>query len=248
MVLTDEVIDGVVERQPEAHVDEEDPCRGDVHPYRPDGDEHDGERGQDEREHRQPGADTRAQELMVDMVLIGQEGITVVTDTGYHHPDDVEHRDEHRRETDDQHFTGEEDVGLTSHIDEQETDEITQRQTARITHEDLLAPLDVAKDIVVPEGQQDAEHAERHDHEEILGTHHRRQTQREQGHRTDARGQTIDTVDEVDGIRDIDHHEHRERDTHPDRNLSQPEQAGEIVDRPERGKKTAQTICTKNFA
>ena len=59
------------------------------------------------------------------MVLIGQKGITVVTDTGYHHTDDVEHRDEHRGETDDQHLSGEEDVGLTGHVDEQEADEIT---------------------------------------------------------------------------------------------------------------------------
>ena len=96
---------------------------------------------------------------------------------------------------------------------------------AGVAHEYLAVLLRVAEHVEVEEGHQRAQHggADGGGHVEAVGVEHA--GQEEQGHDAQPRGQTVDAVDEVDGVDDEHQHEHRQRLAYPPRYLPDAEEA-----------------------
>lgn len=89
--------------------------------------------------------------------------------------------------------------------------------------------LHITKDIVDPEGQQNAQHAEGEHEEEVLPLGEGCYAQRGQRNGCDACRQTVETIDQIDGIGDVDDHKDRQRYAYPRWHLANPEQTGEVV-------------------
>ena len=89
-------------------------------PYAYQGDENHQEGDRDNDAHGEMRTDACAEEFMMDVVLVGEEGIPVVTNTCHDHPDNIQHRDEHRGQANDQHLTGEGTPCPTGHVDKEE--------------------------------------------------------------------------------------------------------------------------------
>lgn len=83
-----------------------------------------------------------SQQLVVDMVLVGQERILLVSQPVAHHSHHVEQRHQHGGKRQ-HHVIVAHGTGMHIHrtqVNHQETDDISQRQRTRIAHEELPAP------------------------------------------------------------------------------------------------------------
>lgn len=107
VVLEDEDIHGIIEYQPDSQVNEEDPHGTNLSLHTQNRGQHDEHRHEDQNSHRPAGAKTCSEQFMVDMILIGEEGVMMIAQTDNHHAHDIEHGQEHGGKTDNQHLAGE---------------------------------------------------------------------------------------------------------------------------------------------
>jgi hypothetical protein len=155
----------------------------------------------------------------MDMSAIRLENAHTITITCQHDTDYVEQRYNQWRHnsihgsTETKHMSlGE----LGTHIQHYETYEVAKRKTTRIAHKQL------ANHAVRPTKHvEDKEHG-KSTHQRYTGTEQEvfaktEEENRVQGYSHDgyARSQTVNTVNEVDGISDIHHKEHRDKILHP---------------------------------
>ena len=182
--------------------------------------------------HHHPHPHPRAQQLMMKMILIRQERVLVLTQAMQDHTDHVQQRNQHRRESDHHVRVGQcrRDLVRHAHVDDQETDHVAQRKAAGIPHEKLMSTVGVTEHVVAPKGHKDTQRTDRQQGVNILPTKKEYHAQDRQGDTTQARGQAINTVDQVDGVGDIHHDEHRERHPHPSRHRVNTEQATKRVE------------------
>ena len=115
-------------------------------------------------------------------------------------------------------------------MDDQETDHVAQRKAAGIPHEKLMSTVGVTEHVVTPKGHKDTQRTDRQQGVNILPAKKEYHAQDRQGDTTQARGQAINTVDQVDGVGDIHHDEHRERHPHPSRHRVDTEQTAQRVE------------------
>lgn len=100
-------------------------------------------------------------------------------------------------------------------VNHQETDNVAQRQRPRITHKELPTPHGISKHVVEPERDN---HTQRRNAEQGEGKQMEPDVQSRQRHQRDSaepRSQTVDAVNQVDGIGNIHHDEHGERHAEP---------------------------------
>ena len=100
-------------------------------------------------------------------------------------------------------------------MDDQKTDHVAQRKTTRITHKELMATVCVAKDVVTPKRHEDSQRTDGQQGVNILHADKEDHAQDRQGDATQTGGQAIDTVYQVNGVRDIHHDKDRDGDPHP---------------------------------
>lgn len=175
---------------------------------------------------------TTSQQLMVDMTLIWQERILPCSQSVTHHSHHVEQRNQHRGK-------GKHHVVVRHHmrahihraqVNHQETDDVAQRQRTRIAHKELSAPHGISKHVVEPERDN---HTQRRNAEQGKGKQMQPDMQPRQSHQrdgTEPRSQTVDAVNQVDGIGNIHHDKHGKRHTEPRRHLIHPEESVERLD------------------
>ncbi len=146
--------------------------------------------------------------------------------------DNVQQRYQHRGEGDHQ-------VGIRpireravrhAQVDDQEAEHVAQRQAAGVAHEKLMPTVRAAEDVVTPKGHQDTQRAERKQGVNVLPLDQKDHAQDRQGDATQTRGQTVDTVNQVDGVRHVDHGEDRDRNAQQGRDGIDPEQATQRVE------------------
>ena len=89
VVLEDEDVNRVVKDEPDTQVDEEYPHGSDLHPYTQNRSQHNDQRHNNQNGHGPAGTETRAKELVMDMVLVRQEGIMMITQTDDDHAHDI---------------------------------------------------------------------------------------------------------------------------------------------------------------
>lgn len=88
-------------------------------------------------------------------------------------------------------------------MDDQETDHVAQRKTTRITHKELMATVCVAKDVVTPKRHEDSQRTDGQQGVHILHADKEDHAQDRQGDTAQTGGQAIDTVYQVNGVRDM---------------------------------------------
>ena len=172
-------------------------------------------------------------ELVVDVGLVWQERILVAAHTAQNHTDNIQARYQQDAEGNhDRSTLGLEGVVAYVHavFDNQEAEDVAQGKATGIAHENLIATLGIAKHVVDEEGDEHT-HADEGglgiEPQVVLGKEDAEGTQ---GYDTDAGGQAVDAVDEVDGIGDEDHQQHGERNADERSNLVDAQQAVEVVD------------------
>lgn len=192
-------------------------------------------------EHQRENADSHhylshpqsaSQQLMMDVALVGQERILPCSQSVTHHSHHVEQRHQHRGK-------GKHHVVVRHHmwvhihraqVNHQETDDVAQRQRTRIAHKELPAPQGISKHVVEPERDN---HAQRRNAEQGEGKQMQPDVQTRQCHQrdgTESGSQSVDAVNQVDGIGYVHHDEHGERHAHPWRQLIDSEESVERLD------------------
>lgn len=193
-------------------------------------DEH--QREQADSHHHLSHPQSASQQLMMDVALVRQERILPVSQSVTHHSHHVEQRHQHRGK-------GKHHVVVRHHmrahihraqVNHQETDDVAQRQRTRIAHKELPAPQGISKHVVEPERDNHAQrrNAEQGEEKQMQPDVQTRQCHQRDG--TESGSQSVDAVNQVDGIGYVHHDEHGERHAHPWRQLIDSEESVERLD------------------
>lgn len=115
-------------------------------------------------------------------------------------------------------------------LDEKEPENETQGETSRVAHENLVSLLRLPPYV---EEEICREHAHESGYEDGVSVDalmHEAQQEAREREQGESAGEPVDAVDEVHGVVDEHEHEHRERRTHPERELVYAEHAVHVVD------------------
>ena len=190
--------------------------------------QHDEEEG-----HRQDGdhdpayPHARAQQLVVKMVLVRQEGTLAGTQAVNHHPDHIEQGHNQGGQSNDQRRIGVR-VRVEAHkaeVDYQKAQDVAQRQAAGIAHEQLVPFLGVAEHVVNPERNQDAQGGQGQEGVDVLADPDVHPGQHGQRDAAQSGSQPVDPVDQVDGVGDVHNEKEGERNAQPGRQVVDAEES-----------------------
>ncbi len=147
-------------------------------------------------------AHAHVEQLVVYVVLVGQEGVVAGADSGHVHAHHVEAWHHQRAHGHHQHVHARQlrGRGHLHHLEAQDAEDDADRERACVAHEYLLLLLGVAEDVVVEERQQHTQGGEAQDRVEVLAAEVEGHAVDYHGHRAQARGQAVDAVDQVDGV------------------------------------------------
>lgn len=171
------------------------------------------------------------QELVMNVTLVGLKERLAVAEACYDDTHDIEAR--HNKQGVGQKQT----VAAVRHdmsvvhceLHHKETKDESERQTARIAHENLAVALGLTPQIEIKIGCKHA-HKSRNKHtiapHSLTGEAHEETQKR---HERKPAGESVDTVNEVDGIVDEHYHEDGERCSHPERYLGDAAETVQIV-------------------
>ena len=229
--LLDEIVPPQVQGHPDDDVDHEQQGAVDVgHQQDVDQAEEAGHRHQ--ADHGTTGRQADGKQLMMDVILVGLEGVAAIAQAVEHHPDDVERRQQQGAEGDEEGVVRRDDHrrGILAILDGQETEGIAQRQAARIAHEDLAGAVGIAENVVIEEGNEDAEGGGRKHGIAPQPFLDEQAGENEQGYPAQTGRQSVDTIDEVDGIGDEHHRENSKGNGDEVRQLMDAQQTVEVVD------------------
>ena len=181
---------------------------------------------------RTAGCEAHVQELVMNVALVGLEGIHLPANTSQHDPTDIQARHQQEAEHQYQRSATCQGSGCSHRPDElngQETQDETQRQTSRIAHEDFPSSTGIAEHIVQKERNQypHANSCQQGIHPPSLP--YEEKTEQNQGLHTKARSQSVNTVYQIDGIGDEDRQSDGERHAEPCIDMVDAEQSIETV-------------------
>lgn len=180
------------------------------------------------------GSESHIEELVMDMGLIGLKKRLPVTGTAQHHADNIKRRYQQYAERNQKRRI---DKLLCRNIprihailDDKETEDISQCKATGIAHENFTTPVSISKDVVREERNNNAYTDKSQQRIAPFFLNHENYSQYTQSHHAQAGSQSIDTIDEIDGIGNEHSKENSERYPDAGRNLINPEQAIKIID------------------
>ena len=183
--------------------------------------------------HRLAGREAHLQELVMNMRLVGHEQRPSVARTAQHHTHHVQTR-HHQHAERYQHRTAlhpQQHIRLVHAVfDDKKAQNKSQRQAARIPHENLAPHVGIPEHVVREERNN---HPHRHERQHGIAPHlemHEQHPEHQQCHHAQPRRQSVDTVNQVDGIGDEHHQQHGQRNAHRLRNEINAEKPVETVD------------------
>ena len=178
-------------------------------------------------------SEAHGHELVVDVGLVWQERILMAAYTAQNHADNIQTRYQQDAEGDDDRGT----LGLVGVVarihavlDNQEAEDVAQGKAAGVAHENFTATVGIAKYVVDEEGDEYTHADESGLCIEPQLVFRKEDTEGTQCYNTDAGCQTVDAVDEVDGIGNEDYQQHGERNSDVGGKFVDAQQAVEIVD------------------
>ena len=192
--------------------------------------QHDKEQRYQQNGHHDPAyPHARAQQLVVKMVLVRQEGTLAGTQAVDDHPDHVEQGHNQGGQGDDQRRIGVR-VRVEAHkaeVDYQKAQDVAQRQAAGIAHEQLVPFLGVAEHVVNPERNQDAQGGQGQEGVDVLADPDVHPGQHGQRDAAQPGSQPVDPVDQVDGVGDVHNEKNGERNAQPGRQVVDTEETAQ---------------------
>lgn len=177
-------------------------------------------------------AHAQGKELVVNVGFAGHEGVAMASDAPDHHTDDVKAGHHEQREHHDQRIKpeGVGHAGMHAETHGQQAENQTDGLTAAIAHKDFTPHLGAPEHVVDEEGHEGAERGKREDGIGPVSAKTVEAAQKEQGYHGEAGGQTIDAVNQVDGV-DDKHQQHGGKGhAHPGRKLVHAEKAVQVVE------------------
>lgn len=170
---------------------------------------------------------------MVQVGTVRLERVGLAAQTSHHHAEHIETRYHEHTESGHQWCTVYRMVshtGIHTVLDGQQAQDETECQTTGIAHENLMLLLCIAEYIVTEEWNQDTYTDKGQEAIHPQSFNRKGNTEHHQGYRTQTGSQTVDTVDQVDGIGHKHHEQYRKGHTDETRDFSNAEEAIEIVD------------------
>ena len=174
------------------------------------------------------------QKFMMNMSLVGQKKSLPITCPAKNHTHYIERRNKQDAEGNKQgrtqgFFSGN-GSGVHAVFDDEEAENVPQCQTSGVAHKDLASAVGIAEYIVGKEGDQDAYTDKGQQGINPLLVVNEDDSQNGKGNHTQAGGQSVDTVNQVDGIGDEYGQQHGQGDSYKGGNFIDPEKSVEIVD------------------
>lgn len=168
------------------------------------------------------------------MSFVGQEERFAVTGPAKNHTHYIERRNKQDAEGNKQgrtqgFFSGN-GSGVHAVFDDEEAENVPQCQTSGVAHKDLASAVSITKYIVREKGNQDAYTDKGQQGINPLLVVNEDDSQNGKGHHTQTGGQSVDTVNQVDGIGDEYGQQHGQGDSYTCGNLVNPEKPVKIVD------------------
>lgn len=168
------------------------------------------------------------------MSLVGQEKSLPVTCSAKYHAHHIKRRNKQNAERNKQgrtqdFFSGN-GSGVHAVFDDEEAENVSQCQTSGIAHKDLAPAVGIAKYIVGKKGDQDAYTDKGQQGIDPLLVVNEDDPQNGKGNHTQAGSQSVDAVNQVDGIGDEYGQQHGQGNSYTCGNLVNPEKSVEIVD------------------
>ena len=161
-------------------------------------------------DHSHTLAHADGKELVVDVVLVGEEGVAAVAHTVEIYPHHIKARHEQRGERQDEgvDMVGRTADGKTRYADAQETEHDADGEAAGVAHEYLAPFLRLAEHIIIIERHEHPKGGEGKHGIDIQMIPDEGNAIEQEGYAAQAGGKAVDAVDEVDGVDD----EHRDED------------------------------------
>lgn len=168
------------------------------------------------------------------MSLVGQEERFTITCSAKNHAHYIERRNKQDTERNKQGrtqclFSGN-GSGVHAVFDDKEAENVSQCQTSGVAHKDLASAVGIAKYIVGEEGDQNAYTDKGQQGIDPLLVMNEDDSQNGKGNHTQAGSQSVDAVNQVDGIGDEYGQQHGQGDSYTCGNLVNPEKPVKIVD------------------
>lgn len=182
--------------------------------------------------HGLQGRKARTQHLVVDVVAVGKKKSLAGTSTHQHHAHNVK-AGNHKSGQTNHGLTGRPGIIIRALVHENKqsvSQDITQTQTTAIAHKELEITPATAIDIIIPEGQQNAQHGRKEQQIEQMKMLHTENHKKGQGQDTQAGSQTVNAVNQIDGIGDINHKEQSKRQAHGIGNIRNTKKSAQRID------------------
>lgn len=171
---------------------------------------------------------------MMNMSLVGQEERFTITCSAKNHAHYIERRNKQDTERNKQGrtqclFSGN-GSGVHAVFDDKEAENVSQCQTSGVAHKDFTSAVGIAKYIVREKGNKDAYTDKGQQGIDPLLVMNEDDSQNGKGNHTQAGSQSVDAVNQVDGIGNEYGQQHGQGNSYTCGNLVNPEKSVEIVD------------------
>lgn len=170
----------------------------------------------------------------MNMSLVGQEKSLPITCPAKYHTHYIERRNKQNAEGNKQrrtqNFFSGNSSGVHAVFDDKEAENISQCQTSGVAHKDFASSVGIAEYIVGEEGDQDTYTDKGQQGIDPLLVVDEDDSQNGKGNHTQAGSQSVDAVNQVDGIGDEYGQQHGQGNSYTCGNLVNSEKPVEIVD------------------
>lgn len=170
----------------------------------------------------------------MNMSLVGQEKSLSITCPAKNHAHYIERRNkqdaERNKQGRTQDFFSGNGSGIHAVFNDEEAENVSQCQTSGVAHKDLASAVSVAEYIVGEKGNQDAYTDKGQQGIDPLLVVNEDDSQNGKGNHTQAGSQSVDAVNQVDGIGNEYRQQHGQGNSYKGGNLVNPEKSVEIVD------------------
>lgn len=173
------------------------------------------------------------QKFMMNMSLVRQEKSLPITCPAKHNTYHIKRGNkqdaERNKQGRTQNFFSGNGSGVHAVFNDKEAENVSQCQTSGVAHKDLASAVGIAKYIVREKGNQDAYTDKGQQSIDPLLVVNEDDSQNGKGNHTQTGGQSVDAVNQVDGIGDEYGQQHGQRDSYKGGNFIDSEKSVEII-------------------
>ena len=169
---------------------------------------------------------------MVNVGTVGQERILATTYAAHHYPNDIETGHNEQCKSKDQRIGQMEGSFGMVHAQThgQQPQDESDGLAATVAHKDFIVLVGTAEHIEAEEWNERAKGGKGDECIDIFADKNKDTGHKEEGHTTQAAGQSVDTVYQVDGVDAVHDEQHTQGHTYPFGDFINPKEAVKVVD------------------